>query len=1086
MAASAATSTHGGAAAASTTSHAGAYPRPASSTAGAATAACVPSLPTPAPATASHFTWAALSFGGRHGAGITTSGRLLTWGLNDRGQAGWGADRAYSGHGPGGGASAGAGTAAAATAAVSAAGTGAGAGAGAGAAARHGPGGQQGAGELGLPRPVALAPSVTVVAVACGGEHTLALTGVGVMAWGCNRLNQCGLGQGAPATAWRPEPVPALLGLPVCQLAAGREHSLALTQQSQVFSWGGNASGQLGLGDRHSRASPTRLEGLWALPVVAIAAGAVHSAAVTASGHAFVWGSNHYGQLGLLPEPWLEPAAAAGGRAGGSSGPGRGVAVSSDVGGGGGPSKGGGMRAEAGSPPSTPPRAGGRPLALGLQFSPGSPRSPGARRAAMRRNNGSLGRRGCDSAGLLAMVEMGIPRRHARIALEETGNAGVEVATEWLFSADRSAVLNAPSDDEGDGSLHDARSTARRPSAAAAAPAALASAAAARAALSRHAARPAAEGGKAAQSLGLGARAREEAAEEGREGAWCEDELVVLEPRRVPLKGVRALAAGARHTVALTDDGVYAWGEGGAGALGLGDDEDRDMPCRLPMFASAAHAGPAFIAAAATAAAAAAAAVAAGGSGGWAAGGEATRTGMGLGAAVQQAEIAAGGVRSRLARTAHSLAAAAAAPAILRVAAGARHTLFLATDGAVYWCGTMPPVAAAAAPAAATAVAGRGAAAAAAAAGPRALAAPAAGTVPLPGLASPGPAPRPEALHAEAPAGGGDRRATLSVSWVPRQLDLPRPRTASLGAASAGGAGGGGGGGGRESGAGRARTAPAAPVVFDVVAGGGTSGLLYCSPQEVAQQMATAAALPGPALLNRLRTSIECAAQARAAGVDLATLSACLKAVTAGVQMVLSSPAAITAAFSRCCRTPGGAAAAAALHPSAAASSNSPVGSGGSGGGGSSTSGSSSWSATSSSGSAMGLDAQLLDDVLTSVRQLFAARPGDDANVASTVAELHRFSVVTALQRAATELVDDLAAHARQLGTPERAQVLLAALQHPMLAEPSYARQLMPKLVSTVMAAPAVTRTWLRRGAAGPGGGWTSAGRAGQGLGKPR
>lgn len=49
---------------------------------------------------------------------------------------------------------------------------------------------------------------------------------------------------------------------------------------------------------------------------------------------------------------------------------------------------------------------------------------------------------------------------------------------------------------------------------------------------------------------------------------------------------------------------------------------------------------------------------------------------------------------------------------------------------------------------------------------------------------------------------------------------------------------------------------------------------------------AAAAALPGPALLNRLRTSIECAAQARAAGVDLATLSACLKAVTAGERRV--------------------------------------------------------------------------------------------------------------------------------------------------------------------------------------------------------
>ena len=60
---------------------------------------------------------------------------------------------------------------------------------------------------------------------------------------------------------------------------------------------------------------------------------------------------------------------------------------------------------------------------------------------------------------------------------------------------------------------------------------------AARAALSRHAAHASGEDDRAAQRLGLGGRRRgEEAAEERHEGAWCEDELAVLEPRRVPLK----------------------------------------------------------------------------------------------------------------------------------------------------------------------------------------------------------------------------------------------------------------------------------------------------------------------------------------------------------------------------------------------------------------------------------------------------------------------------------------------------------------------------------------------------------------------
>lgn len=35
---------------------------------------------------------------------------------------------------------------------------------------------------------------------------------------------------------------------------------------------------------------------------------------------------------------------------------------------------------------------------------------------------------------LTAMMDMGIPNEKAELALSETGNVGVEVATEWLFS----------------------------------------------------------------------------------------------------------------------------------------------------------------------------------------------------------------------------------------------------------------------------------------------------------------------------------------------------------------------------------------------------------------------------------------------------------------------------------------------------------------------------------------------------------------------------------------------------------------------------------------------------------------------------
>ena len=55
----------------------------------------------------------------------------------------------------------------------------------------------------------------------------------------------------------------------------------------------------------------------------------------------------------------------------------------------------------------------------------------------------------------------------------------------------------------------------------------------------------------------------------------------VLSPKRVPLKGVRYIACGSAHTVAVTDDATYTWGHGLYGALGHGTYEDKAIPTRV-------------------------------------------------------------------------------------------------------------------------------------------------------------------------------------------------------------------------------------------------------------------------------------------------------------------------------------------------------------------------------------------------------------------------------------------------------------------------------------------------------------------------
>lgn len=58
------------------------------------------------------------------------------------------------------------------------------------------------------------------------------------------------------------------------------------------------------------------------------------------------------------------------------------------------------------------------------------------------------------------------------------------------------------------------------------------------------------------------------------------EEPCVHTPKRVPLKGVRYIAAGAAHTLAVTDDSCYSWGHGQYGALGHGEGGQAVVPAR--------------------------------------------------------------------------------------------------------------------------------------------------------------------------------------------------------------------------------------------------------------------------------------------------------------------------------------------------------------------------------------------------------------------------------------------------------------------------------------------------------------------------
>ncbi|XP_043798332.1 RCC1 and BTB domain-containing protein 1-like isoform X1 [Apis laboriosa] len=141
-----------------------------------------------------------------------------------------------------------------------------------------------------------------IVDIACGSHHSLALTNDGeVYAWGQNTSGQVGCHDITTLVQDIPRKLNfTLTGKKVICISCGDSFSVVVTNNGEVYSWGRNDVGQLGIeNNNNDQFHPCRITSLAKIVIEKVVCGSIHTLALSDEGVLYVWGANNYGQLGL-------------------------------------------------------------------------------------------------------------------------------------------------------------------------------------------------------------------------------------------------------------------------------------------------------------------------------------------------------------------------------------------------------------------------------------------------------------------------------------------------------------------------------------------------------------------------------------------------------------------------------------------------------------------------------------------------------------------------------------------------------------------------------------------------------------------
>ena len=149
-------------------------------------------------------------------------------------------------------------------------------------------------GERGGPTPRLVVHDTTFQSVEWGSNHVCAVDArQDVLCWGANSAGQ--IGDGTTTERVDPVLIMGVAGVNFLSVAAGGSHSCAITTANDMYCWGGNGSGELGIGTTVASTTPVLVSGGHAFQVVTAG---VNTCGVTTANDAYCWGSGVSGMIG--------------------------------------------------------------------------------------------------------------------------------------------------------------------------------------------------------------------------------------------------------------------------------------------------------------------------------------------------------------------------------------------------------------------------------------------------------------------------------------------------------------------------------------------------------------------------------------------------------------------------------------------------------------------------------------------------------------------------------------------------------------------------------------------------------------------